>query len=195
MAKTQQWTFRQRSIRQQLGLSKSAWPGTCLSLSYDWCKSVLSGRIPEEGDYDLDKPYMWTITSQHRAYRATRQNDYAWMIQLCKGDGLALKPELVGQHMDRTLVATVEDDQRIPAGSAVIISSPNHSMAFTKQEGSKGYFFDPNYGQWKVWGMVGDEIVAILNSNGYVDECDLWIMTGEPRDRQHYLGRGHAEAA
>lgn len=46
MARIQQWSFEQRDIRLRFDLSLKAWLGTCYSLSYDWCKSVLSGRVP-----------------------------------------------------------------------------------------------------------------------------------------------------
>lgn len=198
MARIQQWSFEQRDIRLRFGLSLKAWPGTCYSLSYDWCKSVLSGRVPEEGDYDVAKSYMWTITSQHRAYRDTIrggiETGYQWLSQLSHADCLVLREEAKGDHMDQTMAQVLDDESKIPRRSAVIVSSEDHAMAFAKQERAS-YFFDPNEGQYKVWGMLGDETVAILNANGYRDKWWLHIMTGQPRDKQHYLHRGNSRIA
>jgi hypothetical protein len=191
MAEIQQWGFRQRSIRLQLGLSTSVWPGTCFGLSYDWCKSVLSGRIPEEGTYDVNKSYVWTITSQHRAKRGAFSMgtmEYQYLAQLCRGDHIVLQPEITGNQMDDNLVRIIDDDGAVPVGSAVILGAPGHVMAFAKTGNQAGYFFDANEGQWKVWGMFGGEIVRLAKADNQ-GEWELWIMSGQPRDRAHYLSR------
>jgi virulence surface antigen len=175
------WEYDQGEILDNKG--KAYWPGICLSLSYDWCKRILSGTTPKQHHYMDISPER--AMSQQRAYRGdTAQTTLQWVEMLARGDKLNVAAQdIQGFSQLATPINSVG------AGNACILGIPGHAVALFRKR-TRVIFFDPNYGQYIAAGVLpGPQITKFLtkyyasDTNG---DCQLRELSGRPRDHAHY---------
>lgn len=177
----QDWAYDQGEILDLK--NKPHWPGICLSLSYDWCKRVLSGIVPKLADYEDITPER--AMSQQRAYRGdARLTTLDWVTMLAKGDNLTVKAHDAAGFSGLTTKINL-----VKPGQVCVLGIYGHAVALGKPGDGTGLFFDPNYGQYKDTEYIGLPIVQFLNQK-YNDDaqrpCQLRTLSGVPRDIAFY---------